>query len=105
MGGDCFSGGPRVCRALSRRGDARQVGEARALASLAAARRHSWAFGQAEAKAILTRRALILTSAPSFSSFRRIGPQAALANPVGARPIGRGAHGGAEAVAGSHSRS
>jgi hypothetical protein len=39
--------------ALSRRGDARQVGEARALASLAAARRHSWAYGLAEAKAIL----------------------------------------------------
>src|SRR5260370_42092153 len=84
---------------------ARQAGEPRALASLAAASRHSWAFGQADAKAILTRRAPILMSGPRFNSFRRIVPQGALANGVWARPIRRRAHNSASASEANHSRS
>ena len=42
----------------------------------------------AEAKAIFTRRALILTSAPSFNSLSRIVPQVALASVVWARAQG-----------------
>lgn len=48
--------------------------------------------GQAEAKAILTRRALIFTDAPIFKNFSRIVPQVAAANCVWARPIRRSAH-------------
>ena len=77
------------CRA---RGGAGQAAGERAFASLAAARRHSAAFGQAEANTILTRRALILTSAPSFKSFKRIVPQVALASAVCGGARRRSAH-------------
>ncbi len=55
-----------------------------AWARRATVRRYS--FGRAEAKAILTRRTLILTSAPGFRSFRRIVPQVALGNECGRAP-------------------
>jgi hypothetical protein len=58
------------------------VGEPRAFVSRVAQRRHSSAKGQAKAKAILTRRALIFTSAPSFRSVSRIVSQVACAPPM-----------------------
>ena len=45
--------------------------------------------GQAEAMAILIRRTLTRTKAPSFSSFSRIVPQVASANCVCANPMRR----------------
>jgi hypothetical protein len=46
--------------------------------SLPAARRHSSAHGQAEAKTIFALRALIFSGAPSFSSFSPIVPHVAM---------------------------
>ena len=92
----CFSVGRRVLsRDVSRRDGACHAGEARARAASArriAARRQSRAAGQADAMAILTRRTLMRTSAPTLSSLRRMVPQVACANAVSCRPIRRRAH-------------
>jgi hypothetical protein len=70
---------------MTRCGDVCQVGEARALAAAArrtAASPQMGAVGQADAIAILMRRTLMLTSAPTFSSLSRMLPQLALASLV-----------------------
>ena len=55
--------------------------------SLAWARANSCWQGCAEAMASLTRRTLILTSAPTFSRASRMVPQVASANRVWAKPM------------------
>src|SRR5437764_5140957 len=79
----------------SRRGNACHAGEARAVAAAAsrtATRVQSWATGQADAIAILMRRTLMRTSAPTLSSLRRMVPQVASARAVSWSPIRRIAH-------------
>ena len=47
--------------------------------------------GHDDAKAIFTRRTLVVISAPIFNSFKRIVPHVARANSVPARPMRRSA--------------
>ena len=63
--------------------------QAAALFNSACASSNSSCHGQADAIAILIRRTLTQTKAPSFSSFSRIVPQVASANWVNAGPMRR----------------
>src|SRR6185437_9741201 len=77
------------CRRVA---NACQAGAARALAAShkrRAARPHSSAAGEADAMAILMRRTETRTSAPIFSSLRRMLPQVESAKMVSARPMRR----------------
>src|SRR3954470_21720103 len=82
-----------------------RAAQAPARRSKAGARANSCCWGQAEAIATWIRRTLTLTSAPIFSSVRRMLPQLARANWVKARPIRRSAQSSTSANEANHRRS
>src|SRR5207249_10923411 len=92
---------------ISRGDRACQAGEPRALAAArrSAASPQTCADGQPDAIAILIRRTLLVTIAPTLSSLRRIVPHVTSANSVWLKAMRRKAHISTYAIEANHSRS